>query len=220
MAVCVNAGCQGPGRSKGEAYLFSPEEGPDDPIPRLVDFGRGDDDEAVPLLAFQVPVPLCPPPPRVGSPLCSLPPFSFDLPVAVLFAADEPLDGGEVGQQEVVPADEVLKRWQARVGGRRRGWVVREVLQLRVEERDGVDELDEAESERVEVDWASRQAGEGRSRGPTATMSHRGEGCVHFRCCPCAGCASRESERGVTASRSRATFAPRLRTALHLVRHG
>ena len=71
--------------------------------------------------------------------------------VAVLLRADEALEGGEVGQEGVVPGDEVGKGGQARVVGRGSGRVEGEEREVGVEGGDGVDELDEAEAERVEV---------------------------------------------------------------------
>ena len=56
-----------------------------------------------------------------------------------------------MGQEGVVPGDEVGKGGQARVVGRGSGRVEGEEREVGVEGGDGVNELDEAEAERVEV---------------------------------------------------------------------
>ena len=114
-------------------HLLGPEEGSDDPVLCLVDPMRGYDRQRVPL------VPL-----GVRTLACSS--RGFELILLILFRADEAVDGCQVGQEQVVPVHELEERRQSL---RRR--VVLVCGELRLEVRDGVDELDEAKAQRVEV---------------------------------------------------------------------
>jgi hypothetical protein len=118
-----------------KTHLLGPEEGSDDPVLCLVDPLRGYDRQRVPLVPLGV---------------CTLPCSSrrgLELILLILFRADEAVDGSQVGQEQVVPVHELEERRQC--VRRRRVVLVRG--ELRLEVRDGVDELDEAEAERVQV---------------------------------------------------------------------
>lgn len=119
---------------QGHTHLLGPEEGSDDVVLCLVDSMCGYDCERVPL------VPLW-----VGAVPCS---SWSQLIVLILFRADEAVYGCQVGQEQVVPVDQVEERRQSCLR-RRRMVLVR--CELGLEVRDGVDQLDEAESERVQV---------------------------------------------------------------------